>query len=215
MLGIVARVGIGEPSLKGLRVSRNITDGSPDSSLSDVDEHLRSMSHTAVVITVSYAIALVLGSAIAIVVWRSTLRADGELDRQTWTKRETTWLFVVLAGLFALLLATIFYVPYFETAGPNKQVVRVTGVQFAWAIDPPQVKAGTPVEFQIGTSDVNHGFGVYDPDGALVTQVQVVPDQLQKLVWTFDKVGTYRILCLEFCGAQHHEMVAELEVTSS
>lgn len=171
------------------------------------------MSHTAVVITVSYSIALVLGAAISIAVWRSTLNADDKVDRERWSRRETTWLFVVLASLVALLLGTIFYVPYGKSAGPDKQVVRVTGVQFAWAIDPPSVKASVPVEFQIGTRDVNHGFGVYDPDGTLLTQVQVVPEHTQKLVWTFHKEGTYKILCLEFCGAKHHEMVAELKVT--
>jgi len=173
------------------------------------------MSHTAVVITVSYSIALVIGSAIAIAVWRSTLNADGQVDRATWTRRETTWLFVVLGGLFALLLGTIFYVPYGRSAGPNKQVVRVTAVQFAWAIDPPTVKANRPVEFQIGSRDVNHGFGLYDPNGTFVTQVQVVPGHMQKLVWTFKKPGTYKILCLEFCGVHHHEMIAELKVTPS
>ncbi|MFN8223096.1 MAG: hypothetical protein U0R50_07550 [Gaiellales bacterium] len=173
------------------------------------------MSHTAVVITVSYAIAVALGSAISLAVWRSTLHADGNLDRETWSRRETVWLFIVLVGLVALLLGTIFYAPYGKSAGPNKQVVRVTGVQFAWAIDPPTVKAGIPVEFQIGSSDVNHGFGVYDPDGTFLTQVQVIPGELQKLVWTFKKPGTYKILCLEFCGSAHHEMTSELEVTPS
>lgn len=173
------------------------------------------MSHTAVVITVSYAIALVLGAAISIAVWRSTLRPDDRVDRVRWSRRETTWLFIVMAALVALLLGTIFYVPYGKSAGPNKQVVRVTGVQFAWAIDPPDVKADRPVEFQIGSNDVNHGFGLYNPHGTLLTQVQVIPGKTQKLVWTFHEVGTYKILCLEFCGANHHEMVAELKVTPS
>jgi len=173
------------------------------------------MSHTAVVITVSYSIALVLGAAISIAVWRSTLHGEETIDRATWSRRETAWLFIVLAGLVALLLGTIFYVPYGKSAGPNKQVVRVTAVQFAWAIDPPSVKANVPVEFQIGSRDVNHGFGVYDPHGTFVTQVQVVPGHMQKLVWTFKKPGTYKILCLEFCGAHHHEMIAELEVRRS
>jgi cytochrome c oxidase subunit 2 len=170
------------------------------------------VSHTALVITVSYAIAVVLGSAISFVVWRSTFSPDDEVDTKALSHRETTWLVVVVIGLIALLLGTIFYVPYGESAGPNKQVVRVTGVQFAWAIDPPSVDAGTPVEFVIGSRDVNHGFGLYDPSGTLLTQVQVVPGSTQKLVWTFAEPGDYKILCLEFCGAKHHEMIGELEV---
>lgn len=170
------------------------------------------MSQTAVVITVGYAIAVVLGSIIAFVVWRSTFTPDPEADTRSWSHRETTWLVIMIVGLFALLMGTIFYVPYGESAGPNKQVVRVTGVQFAWAVTPAEVRAGVPVEFQMSTRDVNHGFGIYDPDGTFLTQAQVVPDQTQTLVWTFDKPGTYEVLCLEFCGAKHHEMVTTFEV---
>ena len=170
------------------------------------------MNQTAVVITVAYAIAVVLGSAVSFAVWRSTFSPDPDVDTHGWSRRETTWLVVVVVGLFALLLATIFYVPYGESAGPNKQVVRVTGVQFAWAVTPTEVRAGVPVEFLLGTRDVNHGFGIYDPDGELVTQAQVIPGRTQKLVWTFHEVGTYEVLCLEFCGAKHHEMVTTFEV---
>ena len=170
------------------------------------------MSHTAVVITVSYAIAVVLGSAVAFTIWRSTFSPDDGVDTAALSRRETTWLVIVVIGLIALLLGTIFYVPYGESAGSRKQVVLVTGVQFAWAVSPQVVRAGVPVEFLIGSRDVNHGFGLYDPSGTLITQVQVVPGATQKLVWTFDEPGRYRILCLEFCGAKHHEMTAEFEV---
>jgi cytochrome c oxidase subunit II len=170
------------------------------------------VSHAAVVITVSYAIAVVLGSAVAFAIWRSTFSPDDRVDTVALSRRETTWLVIVVIGLISLLIGTIFYVPYGESAGPGKQVVRVTGVQFAWAISPQVVRVGTPVEFLIGSRDVNHGFGLYDPSGTLITQVQVVPGSTQKLVWTFDEPGRYQILCLEFCGAKHHEMIGELEV---
>ena len=106
-------------------------------------------------------------------------------------------------------------IPGASLRDPASFDVRVTGVQFAWAIDPPEVRADRPVEFQIGSRDVNPGFGVYSPHGTLLTQVQVIPGKTQKLVWTFHETGTYKILCLEFCGAGHHEMVAELKVTPS
>jgi cytochrome c oxidase subunit 2 len=171
------------------------------------------VGQTAVVITVSYAIAVALGSIIAFAIWRSTYSPEPESDTRAWSHRETTWLVIVIVGLFALLVGTIFYVPYGESAGPNKQVVRVTGVQFAWAVTPAEVRAGVPVEFQLSTRDVNHGVGIYDPDGTFLTQAQVVPDKTQTLVWTFDKPGVYEVLCLEFCGVKHHEMVTTFEVT--
>lgn len=173
------------------------------------------MSQTAAIISVAYAVAVVIGSVIAIAVWRSTRRAAavaGERESESYSRREGVWLVVVLAALFALLLATIFYVPYGETAGADKQVVRVTGVQFAWAIDPAVVQAGRPVEFLLRTSDVNHGFGVYSEGGVLAFQAQVIPGRTQKVVHTFEKPGTYTVLCLEFCGVDHHRMTTTIEV---
>jgi cytochrome c oxidase subunit 2 len=172
------------------------------------------VNHTAVVITVAYAIACVLGAAVAIGIWRSTLRRDaGEIEVGTWSRRETGWLVVVAVGLVALLLGTIFLVPYGKSAGPDKQVVRVTGVQFAWAIEPDEVRAGVPVEFLADSEDVSHGFGVYDDEHRLIFQAQVIPGRTQKIVHTFDEPGVYRVLCLEFCGLHHHEMKSTLRVT--
>jgi cytochrome c oxidase subunit 2 len=93
--------------------------------------------------------------------------------------------------------------------------VRVTGVQFAWAIDPARVLAGVPVEFQLQATDVNHGFGVYDEDGVLEFQVQVMPGVTQTAVHTFEEPGVYEVLCLEFCGRNHHEMVATIQVEAA
>jgi cytochrome c oxidase subunit 2 len=176
------------------------------------------VSSTAVVITVAYAIAVAIGSVISFAIWASTRTSDGEADVTGWGRRERAWLVIMIAVLFALLLATIFYVPYGESAGPNRQLVRVIGVQYAWAINPTEVIAGRPVEFRLETREangepaVNHGFGIYDEGGALLTQAQVIPDRLQKLVWTFDEPGTYAVRCLEYCGAKHHDMNASFEV---
>lgn len=171
------------------------------------------MNQTAIIITVAYGIAVVIGSAIAIAIWRSTTRPLTEDRAGTWTRRESTWLVVVILALFALLLGTIFYVPYGESAGANKQVVRVVGVQYAWAVDAPAgIKTGVPVEFLITSPDVNHGFGLYTNSGKLIRQIQVVPGHTQTLVHTFTNPGVYKVLCLEFCGAKHHEMVTTFTV---
>ncbi len=165
------------------------------------------MSHTAVIITVAYSIAVVLGAAISFAIFHSTTRPLEEDRTGTWSRRETTWLVIMIVVLFALLMGTIFYVPYGDTAGPRGQVVRVTGVQFAWAIDAPQpIVTGRPVAFFARSRDVAHGFGVYNPNDVLIFQAQVVPDHEQKIVHTFTEPGVYTVRCLEFCGAGHHLM---------
>ena len=117
------------------------------------------------------------------------------------------------SALAALLLATIFFIPYGKTAPRDAQVVRVTGVQFAWSLQPATIRAGKPVDFRLTSKDVNHGFGVYDAEDRLVFQVQVVPGKTQGYVHTFHRAGNYRILCLEFCGIGHHLMEGSLTVT--
>ena len=171
------------------------------------------MSHTAVIITVAYSIAVLLGSAISFAVFRSTARPLEEDRSGIWSRREATWLVIMIVTLFALLMGTIFYVPYGDTAGPQGQVVRVTAVQFAWAIDAPQpLVTGRPVAFFARSRDVAHGFGVYNPKGVLIFQAQVVPDLEQKIVHTFTEPGVYEVLCLEFCGVGHHLMKSTFEV---
>ena len=176
-------------------------------------ERIRGVSHTAVIITVAYSIAVALGSVIAFALFRSTQRPLDDDRSGVWSRRETAWLVVMIAVLFALLMGTIFYVPYGDTAGPRAQLVRVTGVQFAWAIDAPQpLVTNRPVAFIARSRDVAHGFGVYNPSGVLIFQAQVVPDHDQKIVHTFTEPGLYTVHCLEFCGAGHHKMTSTFVV---
>jgi cytochrome c oxidase subunit 2 len=171
------------------------------------------VNRTDTVIAVAYGIAVVVGAVIALLVWSSTLRGR-DIDSEKLERRERTWFFVVLAIMTSLLFATIFFVPYGNSAKRGAQVVRVVGVQFAWSMEPTTLKAGRQVVFYVTSNDVNHGFGVYDPNHVLVFQAQVGPGRVQKVVHTFSKPGTYTVLCLEFCGTDHHQMRTTFQVTA-
>jgi cytochrome c oxidase subunit 2 len=146
-----------------------------------------------------------------LLLWRST-KAREDIDEELLARREKGWLVVVACGLLALLFATIFFTPYGESAPPGAQVVEVDARQFAFVIDPGAIRAGEPVEFRLTTPDVNHGFGVYTEDDEFVFQAQVVPDAVTSVVHTFDEPGVFKVLCLEFCGLNHHGMVGTFEV---
>jgi cytochrome c oxidase subunit 2 len=169
------------------------------------------MHSTAVLIAVSYAVVCLLGIGVFLVLWRSTTRG-GEVDTEKLAHREKSWLAVVVLGLLALLFATIFLTPYGESAPPGSQVVNVEARQFAFLLDQRTIRAGEPVEFRLTTPDVNHGFGVYTANDEFVLQAQVVPEFTTTVVHTFDEPGTYKILCLEYCGLNHHGMAGQLEV---
>jgi cytochrome c oxidase subunit 2 len=86
---------------------------------------------------------------------------------------------------------------------------------WAWEFDRTHLPVGVPVVFHTTSSDVNHGFGVFDPKGRLLFQTQAMPGWVNKVAWTFGEPGRYRVLCLEYCGLVHHGMMAELEVGST
>lgn len=172
------------------------------------------MNTTAVVIGVAYLVTVALGSLVALALARSATR-PAHVDHSTLARRENVWLVAVVLLLLGLLLATIWLTPYGESraAAAGGRVVDVRSAQFAWTLEPREVKAGEPLEFRIRSDDVSHGFGLYDPDDKLVFQVQAVPGELQKEFATLEKPGTYRIVCLEFCGVGHGLMLDRLVVT--
>ena len=64
----------------------------------------------------------------------------------------------------------------------------------------------------VTSADVNHGFGIYDADLRLVAQTQAMPGYTNRLRHTFAAEGTYRVLCMEYCGLVHHNMITEIKV---
>jgi cytochrome c oxidase subunit 2 len=178
------------------------------------------VNRVATIIAVAYSIVCVVAIVFMVVVALSTRsrrrRADPVTEHEIERLRESekAWFVVVVVLLATLLFATIFFTPYGRTAPKGAQVVRIKAVQFAWLVPGRPIKAGTPVEFQLTSADVNHGFAVYTAAGKLLFMVQVMPEQTQKYVYTFHRPGRYTILCLEFCGVDHAKMQGELRVTA-
>jgi cytochrome c oxidase subunit 2 len=175
------------------------------------------MGPTATVIAIAYAAVVAICVVLYFGLYRSTVRPAGRANTHALAEGENLWLLVAVALLVALLLATIFLVPYGNSAPEEgKRVVNVTGTQFAWRIEPEggAIEVGEPVEFlaHAPDDDVNHGFAVYEQDGPLVFQIQMQPGKRQRAVHTFTEPGTYEVLCLEFCGVGHHNMTATFEV---
>jgi cytochrome c oxidase subunit 2 len=122
------------------------------------------------------------------------------------------WLAFLALLLTALVGASLFFLPYSREAEASARV-QVIGGQFYWSMTPASIPAGSDVAFEVTGADVNHGFGVLSPDGELLGSVQAMPGYTNEMVLSLDQPGSYMIVCLEFCGAKHHEMVREFEVT--
>ncbi|MEO6986048.1 MAG: hypothetical protein ABI155_11960 [Paralcaligenes sp.] len=99
-----------------------------------------------------------------------------------------------------------------NASSTTAQIVDVVGRQWSWTLSQSQVKAGIPVQFNVTSMDVNHGFAIYGPNDLIVTQTQAMPGFTNRLHYTFTQPGKYRVMCLEYCGVAHHAMVTEFEV---
>lgn len=165
-------------------------------------------------IAVSYGIlgglvVLVIGIVVAF----STLGRRGEVDTKRLGEHERTWFGIVTVMLVALLFATIFFTPYGRSSETAAQSVDVQAQQFAFTLDKTHIRAGESVKFHLRSLDVNHGFAVFNSHNEFLFQAQVMPGRTQDYVYTFKKPGTYRIICLEYCGSGHDQMAGSFTVT--
>lgn len=128
------------------------------------------------------------------------------------------WLFAIFLVIFVgVSVGTLwsFPLPPQHRPLPAKQIVTVVGHQWDWELSTNQITAGVPVEFRVTSKDVNHDFSIYSPAGRILVQAQAMPGYVNKILYTFDKPGTYRIRCLEYCGIGHTGMTSELDVVAA
>ncbi|HRN76918.1 hypothetical protein [Ottowia sp.] len=133
-------------------------------------------------------------------------------DRAYSLRTKFFWLLVVTLIPTGLYLLTD--QPYAKAGDEAKadQVVDVVGYQWRWELSQSEFNAGETVLFRITSADVNHGFGIYDQNLRLVAQMQSMPGYTNLLRYTFDKPGTYKALCMEYCGTAHHGMISDIQV---
>lgn len=180
------------------------------------------MNPTALAITIAYGAVCVVAIVVLAVIWASTHPRSGrprtrdDADTARLAHGEKTWFVIAVAALGLLLLATLAFIPYGQnSAEAGQQRVAVTAQQFAWSFQPARIVAGAPVRFTVTSADVNHGFGVYNSDNVMLFQVQAMPDHPTDVVYTFKRPGRYQVVCLEFCGLNHHRMLGTFQVVPS
>ncbi|GHI00911.1 cytochrome c oxidase subunit II [Neobacillus kokaensis] len=142
------------------------------------------------------------------------LREYGPIQEKGYKIRKFYFLALIAVMGFAssLTLSRLPYHAQHAKAESNAKVVDVTGYQFAWDLSDENFSVGEPVEFRVTSKDVTHGFGLYDPDLELISQTQTMPEYTNALTVTFDKPGTYKIMCLEYCSTGHHLMIKDIVV---
>ncbi len=114
------------------------------------------------------------------------------------------WLALVLLVAAAAFVVSMPRLPYVNAAATGRHYA-VVAQQYGFAM-PSVLPDNTPIVFDVTSRDVNHGFGIYDPRGRLIGQVQAMPNYVNHLAFEFHAAGHYTIRCMEYCGLGHAEM---------
>jgi cytochrome c oxidase subunit 2 len=130
---------------------------------------------------------------------------------------ETAW-----TAIPTILVLSMFYFGWQSYLGlrnvPEGAIeIGVIGQQFSWIFVYPNEKVaenelvvpqGKPVKLNVTSEDVNHSLFI----PAFRIKMDAVPG-LDSYTWFFaDEIGQYDVLCAEYCGVAHSEMIAVLRI---
>jgi cytochrome c oxidase subunit II len=138
------------------------------------------------------------------------------------TRLEIAWTLVPVVILLFVVAFTFYKLPGItleDEAQAGDLRIRVEGRQFYWqyrypngviAIDRLVAPEDRLVLLEITTpeNDVNHSYWVPGIGG----KFDAIPGRTTETGFQADEVGLYEGQCAEFCGIQHAEMLAEIEV---
>jgi len=130
-------------------------------------------------------------------------------------KIRTMYFYFLIAAIIGVLFISLkpAAMPYVQLQqGQPELTVDVMGRTWSWELSANQIPENKLIEFAVQTEDVTHGFGIYSPEGKLLAQTQVMPGYTNRLRYTFTAPGTYKVMCMEYCGALHHNMMYDLIV---
>lgn len=92
---------------------------------------------------------------------------------------------------------------------PGRYEAHVVSKMFSFRPSPFKIPKGSVVDFYLTSQDVVHGFYI---DGTDVN-LTAIPNAVTYAQTHFDKPGKYQVICHEFCGLGHQDMVGVIEVT--
>lgn len=144
--------------------------------------------------------------------------SPNDISHKKLSRTEGIWIAVVVFLFIAVNAFAIPYMPFVNggntvMAGDAKEV-DITARSWSYDISERTIEAGQPVRFLARSMDTMHSFTVYDPDGNIEVNLQLMPglERATTTVHTFTEPGTYKVRCLEYCGIAHHRMQDEITV---
>ncbi len=168
-----------------------------------------------IVLLISLAGIALVAAAFTYAIVGSTIVDDNYTSTVKSAYRLRRWWISALCLLgIVVSVASLSPFPLTAATGPAT-IVNALGGQWYWKLDVDTATVGEPVQFRVTSADVNHGLAIYNPQDLIIAQTQAMPGYTNELNVTFTEAGTYRLMCLEFCGLAHHAMIANFIVTEN
>lgn len=92
--------------------------------------------------------------------------------------------------------------PGVREVGPGRYEVVLLGSAWSWNPAEIRVPAGSEVTFLAAATDVIHGLHI---SGTRVNMM-LIPGQISRNTYRFERPGEHLLICHEYCGAGHHLM---------
>jgi cytochrome c oxidase subunit 2 len=159
------------------------------------------------------AIFALVASVILYAVLKFRVRPDDDSDgppTHGHTGLEIVWTAIPAILVTAISIVSAVVLAQNGNAGSHPLDVKVTARQFAWTFEYPgghmdgvlRIPEGRHTRLLITAKDVLHSFWVPQ----LSQKQDAVPGQVNKLVLTPNRTGTFPVICTELCGLGHAVM---------
>ncbi len=114
------------------------------------------------------------------------------------------------ASVHRILQEKMFRHPGVVKLGPHHYQVALIARQFQFDPDKIVVPTNARIDFYVTSADVIHGFELPGTD----VNVEVLPGYVAHVFATFHKPHKYLVVCDQYCGIGHQNMIGKLDVVS-
>ncbi|MCX6549850.1 MAG: cytochrome C oxidase subunit II [Acidobacteria bacterium] len=127
--------------------------------------------------------------------------------------------FYAFVGFLVVLGVSLHFITYYTipwkpmdmhraTITPDKVFdIGVAAHKFQLPAEKLLVACNDKVLFNVTSSDLTYGFGLFRNDHSMLFQMQVVPGHKNDILWQFDKPGIYTIRSTEYSGPSGVDMI--------
>lgn len=148
--------------------------------------------------------------------------SPSKAPKSAYARMEYMWVGFVAFVFIAVNVAGIDFmhtVSSAKAATNATEIVKVDVTAQSWSFDISEqtIKVGQTVQFSGKSLDTMHGFAIYHPNGKVLFTMMLMPGMPDPTVLNhiFKDPGTYIVRCLEYCGANHHDMTDEIVVMAN